>query len=149
MGLLHNPVKRLIENEYVIEGPSRRILCKPDRSGGIGLGIAINEESRVFGSSKASGKIYCSGRLADAAFLVSNCDDSGQIFPLSEKLTKLLLGCKMFHVEHQVVVEMGLTIPSCSTWNVAHLWTCSARQTDLRLLRVQKTAVYSVTRKLP
>jgi len=129
LGLLDNPVKRLIENQYVIKGPSRRILCKADRSCGIGLGIAINEESRVFGSSKASGKIYCRGRLADAAFLVSNCNNSGQIFPRA-KLNKAaprmqdvsrgtspargieLRALTLFHVEQSIALtrlEMNLT----------------------------------------
>ena len=65
----------------MIEGSSRRIFRKSDRRCGIGLRIAINEESGVFGGSKASGQIHRSGGLANAAFLVSDCDDSSQIFP--------------------------------------------------------------------
>src|SRR5260370_11753116 len=80
-GFLDDPVKRLVEDQYVVKRPSGWILRKADRCRGIGLGIAIDEESGVLAGSEASGKIHRRGCFANATLLVCDRDNSSQIIP--------------------------------------------------------------------
>jgi len=52
--ILDNLFERLARNQGG-KGSARGVLCEPDSSGCIGLGIAIDEECRLFTGSEASG----------------------------------------------------------------------------------------------
>src|SRR5258708_7111005 len=76
----------------MIEGSTCRILDKTDRGGGIGLGIAINKESRVFSGSEAGGQNHRPRSLFFTPLLVCNRNNSGQKLPRERKSSKELLG---------------------------------------------------------
>src|SRR5260370_4644832 len=101
----------------MIEGSSRGVLHKTQRRSGIGLGIAINEESGLFGGSKAGGQIHRSCCLAHSTLLVRDRDNSSQTTPVSENLAKVTHGCKKFHVEQHLAVEICFRRAECSMRN--------------------------------
>src|SRR2546421_4325292 len=49
-----NPVKWLVQNQNVVKGPSRGVLCEADGGSGVRLGITIDEESGLFGDRKST-----------------------------------------------------------------------------------------------
>src|SRR4029077_8742502 len=55
LGLLDNLVERLVENQYVVDRPSRGILRKADSGSGIALRIAIHGECGMPCRSKTGG----------------------------------------------------------------------------------------------
>jgi hypothetical protein len=113
----------------VVEGSSRGIFRKADGGSGIGLGIAIHEESGVFRCSKTGGQIYSRGCFADAALLVCDRDDTSQTVPRRENLAKAGEGCKMFHVEQDVAGKIEperQTVPHGTLSNILQ-WSPTER----------------------
>src|SRR6266566_1713933 len=100
-----------MEDQYVVKGPSRWILCKADGRRGIGLRIAIDEESGVIGRSETSGKIHRRGCFANSTFLICDCDNSSQIIPRQRKSSKG--GSRMQDVSRGTSIGGG---------NLAHLY---------------------------
>jgi len=72
----------------VIEGASRRILGEADGGSGIGLGIAVNEESGLIGGTEAGGQVHRCRGFAYATFLICYGNDSGQTIPRERKSSK-------------------------------------------------------------
>ena len=62
----------------MIERAPRRILRKTNSGSGVALGIAVNQERALFGEGKGGCQINGSCRLANAAFLIRNCDNAAQ-----------------------------------------------------------------------
>src|SRR5229473_7773590 len=75
----------------MIESSSRGILGETYGRRGIGLGIAIDEKSGLFGNGEAGSQIHCRGGLSDPAFLVCHGDDSSQIIFPERKSNKASL----------------------------------------------------------
>ena len=131
MRLLEDLVERFTQDQGVIEGSARRILCEADGGSGIGLGIAVNEESRLFSGTEAGGQVYCRRCLAYSTLLVRYRNDPSQTFPRERKSSKNILGMQdvsrgtslgggyhvleggMFHVEQFGEVRQS----PCSIWN--------------------------------
>src|SRR5437899_4124384 len=86
--LLDNPVKWLVQNQNVVKGPSRGVLCEADGGSGVRLGITIDEESGLFGGGEAGGQVNRSGGLAYSTFLVFDDDDWLQIATRQSKSNK-------------------------------------------------------------
>ena len=82
----------------MVEGSARRVLGKADGGCGIGLGVAIDEESRVFSGSKARRQVYSRSGFSYSTLLICDRDDSRQESLASENLAKESAGCKMFRV---------------------------------------------------
>ena len=75
----------------MIESSSRGILGETYGRRGIGLGIAIDEKSGLFGNGEAGSQIHCRGGLSDPALLVCHGDDSSQIIFPERKSNKASL----------------------------------------------------------
>lgn len=52
LSLQDNLGERLLKDEAVIKGPAGRILCEPDATGRVALGIAVDEERSLFGNGE-------------------------------------------------------------------------------------------------
>lgn len=78
LGFQNQAFDGFVENEGVIESAARRVFGETDGGSGIALGVAVDEESRLFGGSEARGEVYSTGGLGNAAFLICKGYDSGQ-----------------------------------------------------------------------
>src|SRR5438046_4132709 len=117
--LLDNPVKWLVQNQNVVKGPSRGVLCEADGGSGVRLGITIDEESGLFGGGEAGGQVHRSSCLAYSTFLVCDGDDSSQISPRQRKSSKP--GTRMQDVYRGTSSEslqIRAEILECSMWHV-------------------------------
>ncbi len=108
----------------MVKGPSRWILCKADGRRGIGLRIAIDEESGVIGRSETSGKIHRRGCFANSTFLICDCDNSSQIIPRQRKSSKD--GSRMQDVSRGTSIGGGVKDARCFTWNIDWRWRSSS-----------------------
>src|SRR5256885_373234 len=85
---LNDPVEGLVEDQRVIEGSAGGIFGESDSCSRIGLGIAVNERSRLFSGSKTGGEIHSRGCFAHSAFLICDRDDSSQVITCQRKSSK-------------------------------------------------------------
>lgn len=81
LGFLDDLIERLVEDERVVEGAAGGILGEADGGGGVGLGVAVNEESLLFCDGEASREVDGGGGFAYTTFLVGYGDDSAQTSP--------------------------------------------------------------------
>ena len=72
----------------MVEGAARWIFGKADRSGRIGLGVAIDEERGLACCGKAGRQIHGRSCFSYSAFLVGNRDDSGHGTPAIRESSK-------------------------------------------------------------
>ena len=72
----------------MVERAPRGIFRKTNGGRGISLGIAIDEERRLFGSGKARGEIDGRGCLSYSTLLIGNRDDSRHGTPAKRKSSK-------------------------------------------------------------
>ena len=105
--LLEEARRRLVEDESVIEGSARRVFGESERSGRVGLGIAIDDERAPFRCSQGGTEVDDRGGLADTAFLIGNSDDPAQSAPRriivdDANVANAAGGEQVFHVEHSV-----------------------------------------------
>lgn len=74
--LLDDFLERLVEDEAVVEGSAGRVFGKADGGGGVGLGVAVDEEGGLIGSGETGSEIDGGGSLADSAFLIGHRDNA-------------------------------------------------------------------------
>ena len=62
----------------MVQGLARRVAGEAQAAGGIGLGVAIDDQGPHVVASEGRPQIDGGGCLADAAFLIGDGDDSSQ-----------------------------------------------------------------------
>ena len=98
-----------VQDQGVIDGASGRIFGESDGSSGVGLGIAIDKQGRLFGGSEAGREVDSRCGLTNSTFLVCNRDDPGQDVPPNlAKIAERIGRRKLFHVEQTSSAEFSV-----------------------------------------
>jgi len=77
-GFLDKLHERDVEHKGVVEGAARGIFGEAEASRGVGLGVAIYDQSPHVAIGQCSAQIDGSSGLSHAALLIGNSDDSSQ-----------------------------------------------------------------------
>src|SRR5882724_1024988 len=98
----------------------------------------------MIGGSKARCQVHCGRGLANATFLICNCNDAGQlILPNERNVSKFYYSCKMFHVEHCDAEDFSLFLElfhvehSSVTRSQAILYSRQLRQSSIPVKQMQ------------
>jgi hypothetical protein len=67
--------------QAVVDGPGEGRLVEAEAAGGVALGVHVHEEHAAAEGGEASAEVHGGGGLADAAFLVDDCDDAAHFAP--------------------------------------------------------------------
>jgi len=117
LGLLDDFLEGFVENEAVVESAAGRVLGKTDGGGGVGLGVAIDEEGGLIGSGEASGKIDGGRGFADSAFLIGHSNNASHVTPEWRKVSRIEEGMQLVsRGTWQGLWKAG----RCSTWNTEY-----------------------------
>ena len=81
MGIENDAIEGLVEDERLIERATGGIFGESEGAGGISLGIAIDDESALFGGGERGAEIDGGGGFAYSAFLICNSDDASHESP--------------------------------------------------------------------
>jgi hypothetical protein len=65
--------------QRVIDGALELVPLEPEPAAGIPLGVHVDEEHLALGRGEARGEVDGGGRLADAALLIGDADDSTHV----------------------------------------------------------------------